>query len=746
METILLNGIWKLTGSSQGSLSPKKITLPATVPGCVQLDLSKAGYLPEDLYMGENIRQAEYYEDWQWWYERTFTCPKIRENVFLVFEGVDCIAHYYLNGQKLGDSENMFIAHEFEISRYLVDGENTLTVHIESPVIAAHKLDYDAGNFINWCNPATAASIRKAPHSYGWDIMPRAVTSGLWRDVKLEVRDPLRFSQLYFAGSATGCRLLYQLACAWEDLKDVEIEVFGSCEDSHFYVKEKLTSDKVGHIDLDIQNPRLWWPYGYGEANLYRATVRLYRAGQPVHEETARFGLRTVALERSDMTDGKNGCFRFLINGTEILCKGSNWVPLDAFHCRDAQRYDTALALVKDIGCNILRCWGGNVYEDHAFYDFCDENGIMVWQDFAMACAFYPQDARFEALMRQEATAVIRKLRNHPSIILWAGDNEVDVMAVEFGIDPSQNRITRQILPDVVRQNDRTRPFLPSSPYVSEAVYKTGSIRNCPEDHLWGPRDYYKSSFYKENPAHFVSETGYHGCPHLESIQKFITPDKVWPYQNNSQWILHSSDQKGNDSRVMLMEKQVRQLFGEVPSEPEDYILASQISQAEAKKYFIERIRAGRPNKSGIIWWNLLDGWPQMSDAVVDYYFTKKLAYHYIKRSQAPFTIVADEIKNWNMDFCACNDTLRQVQGRFRVLDAETDELLLEKDFTAPVNSTTVIGRLPVFYSDKRFLILRWETDSGNGFNHYVCGYPPLDWSRYKQFMEKYELNRTEIL
>lgn len=740
METILLNGMWNLKGSRQGCTAGKEISLKAAVPGCVQLDLSRSGYLPEDLYMGENIREAEKYEDWQWWYERTFTCPKSKENVFLVFEGVDCIAHYYLNGKKIGDSENMFIAHEFEVGQYLKSGENTLTVHIESPVVAAHQMDYTAGNYITWVNPPVTTAIRKAPHSYGWDIMPRAVTSGLWRDVKLELRDRIRFSQLYFSTTATSCQLLYQLECKWSDLKDVELEVQGNCGNSEFYVRKKIASSKAGFIPLDIKDPKLWWPYGYGEANVYDAVAKIYSGGQLVHEEAAQFGLRTVELDHTDITDGKNGRFRFLINGTEIMCKGSNWVPLDAFHCRDTQRYDAALALVKDIGCNILRCWGGNVYEDHAFYDFCDRNGIMVWQDFSMACSLYPQDVRFEALIRHEAEAVIRKLRNHPSIILWAGDNEVDIMSVELGIDPSKNRITRDFLPEVVRQNDRTRPYLPSSPYVSEAVYNSGSLRNCPEDHLWGPRDYFKSSFYKDSPAHFVSETGYHGCPNLDSIKRFITPGKVWPYQNNSEWILHSSDQKGNDSRVMLMEKQIRQLFGQVPTDPEEYILASQISQAEAKKYFIERIRIGRPYKSGIIWWNLLDGWPQMSDAVVDYYFTKKLAYQYIKRSQAPFAIAADEVENWSIKVCACNDTLQDICGSFRVLDAETDAVLLESSFTALANATTVIGRLPVFYSDKNILIIQWNAEGNEGFNHYVCGYPPLSLRSYKRTMEKYGL------
>lgn len=422
------------------------------------------------------------------------------------------------------------------------------------------------------------------------------------------------------------------------------------------------------------------------------------------------------------------------------MCKGTNWVPLDAFHSRDAERYDAALALAKDIGCNILRCWGGNVYEDHKFYDFCDRNGIMVWQDFSMACGFYPQTPRFEALIRKEAEAVVRKLHNHPSIILWAGDNEVDFMAMVFGRDPAENRITREFLPQTVHYNDKTRPYLPSSPFVSDKLYHSGSMLSYPEDHLWGPRDYFKSSFYKESRAHFISEIGYHGCPSLESIKKFITPDKLWPYHNNSQWILHSCDQKGNDSRLMLIEKQIRQLFGQVPDDPEEFILASQISQAEANKYFIERMRVGRPYKSGIIWWNLLDGWPQMSDAVVDYYFCKKLSYFYIKRSQAPFALIADEIRDWKITIYACNDTLQQMHGNYRILDAETEEVILQDSFTAPVNGATAVAHLPMYYSDRKVLIMQWTANGESGFNHYVCGYPPLSLQKYKEVVGKYLL------
>ena len=356
-----------------------------------------------------------------------------------------------------------------------------------------------------------------------------------------------------------------------------------------------------------------------------------------------------------------------------------------------------------------------------------------------MACALYPQDARFEKLIRQEVQSVVRKLRQHPSIILWAGDNEVDMIAVAHGFNPAGNRINREFIPQIIHSNDKYRPYLPSSPYVSDAVYRS-SLKNLPEDHNWGARDYFKSDFYRNNRAHFVSETGYHGCPSLESLKKFLTADCVWPYQNNPQWNLHSSDQLGSDARVMLMHNQVQQLFGQVPTDPESYIFASQASQAEAKKYFIERIRVGRPNKTGIIWWNLLDGWPQMSDAVVDYYYTKKLAYGYIKRSQAPFSIMCDEIADWNIKLFACNDTLQVKSGQVIVLDAQTKQTLFEAEFTAPANSSTCIGRIPAFYSEHKMLLMQWDVDGESGVNHYLCGYPPFDLEWYRKMAEELNL------
>ena len=745
MKRLDLCGKWLLWGRCERDARKTIAPLTAIVPGMVQLDLSREGILPEDLFMGMNITETEKYEDYEWWYEKTFAAPQEKKHVWLVFRGVDCVAEYFLNGEKIGESDNMFIPHEFDVTEKLVDGENKLTVHIKSPMGALHKESCDLFQLdLARRRTQVYTTLRRAIHSYGWDIMPRAVTAGLFREVYLEVRDPIRLTQAFFDFSVSRRpRFCFETESDFSDFVDVEIAVEAVCGDSSFSFRRPIKY-KSGMFNFSVPNPKLWWPYGYGEPNLYDAVITIYSRGEAVSRTETKFGIRTVELQRTDTTDGHNGYFRFVVNGKEIMCRGSNWVPLDAFHCRDAERYDEALALVKDIGCNILRCWGGNIYEDHAFFDFCDAHGIMVWQDFAMACYTYPQNEIFYDKMYREAVSLVREYRHHPSIILWSGDNECDY-AYMTGRDvrPSMNRITREVLPEAVRLNDVGRPYLASSPYVDDRTMTEKGVYTS-EAHLWGARDYYKADFYKHSPAHFVSETGYHGCPSLESIKRFITPEKVWPYHNNSEWNLHSTDQDNVDVRITLMEKQVRQIFGFVPEEPDDYILASQISQAEAKKYFIERIRCARPKKSGIIWWNLIDGWPQMSDAVVGYYFDKKLAYHYIKRSQAPFAIVSDELRDNHIRLYACNDTLTEKRGELTVFDADTKEVLLSTRFTAKENTSTQIGSIALFYSEKRLLILDWKLDEASvvehveaaGRNHYLCGFPPYDFARYKKWVE----------
>jgi len=747
MRVYNLDGEWELSFREQDGENKDFTKVSAIVPGNTELDLSRAHFLPEDLYFGSNILECRKCEGYEWIYERTFEAKDTDGKYELRFEGVDCFADYYLNGEKIGASDNALIPHSFDVSGK-IQRLNTLTVHIRSAYYEAflHPSPELVSYSSEWQQPESR-SVRKPPHCYGWDIMPRALSAGIWRSVGLIKHDECEISDFFVeeklvseGNSAFSVSVTTTIPPKFflDADQPVVLTVSAACRDSHTE-KSRVMRFCTETLEMGLSKTYPWWPYGYGNADLYDFTLTMTKGETLLCEKTFRHGLRTVKLDRTDSTDGVHGKFRFIVNGVEIYCTGSNWVPLDAFHSRDAQRYEKALSLFSDCGCNILRCWGGNVYEDDRFFELCDEYGIMVWQDFSMACNFYPQDKWFLETIEKEAKTIVRKLRNHCCIILWAGDNECDENALAKGVRPSDNLITRKILPEVVKYNDPTRPYLACSPYISDEVFDE-SLRQgrslsytSPENHLWGPRDYYKGPFYNNAICCFTSETGYHGCPSEKSIRRFISPDKVFPYFDNDEWTLHSTDMNGNDGRVMLMHKQIKQLFGEVPENLADYSLASQISQAEAKKFFIERMRCRRPYTSGIIWWNMLDGWPQMSDAVVDYYFEKKLAYEYIKTSQAPFSIMITEIESWNVKVLAMNSTRKDISGSFTVTDTQSGETAASGEFCCQANSNAVLSSFPVMYSEKKLFLINWRLSDGSaGKNHYIAGYPAFDFEEYK--------------
>ncbi len=760
MKKISLNGEWSLYFYDREKMSImdpdvlkvsdiQKVT--AIVPGDTYLDLSRAGILPADLFKGMNIRETELYENYDWWYEKEFDFEgEIPEKITLDFGGVDCLAEYYLNGELFGTSENMFMAQSFDVTDYLKPGKNLLQIKLSSVINAAYNGSYDNAFYESaafWGHCLDASNIRKPPHSYGWDIMCRCVTYGLWKDVELVVHDRYEFVQTYVVTEELNrdknyaeMRLMYELSMPIKHRDDnCEIEISGSCGDSKFYAK-KWSCYKTGDVTFGIGNAKLWWPHGYGEPNLYNAKIRYLVNGECVAEKDVSFGVRTARLDMTEITDGKNGRFCFVVNGVDILALGTNWVPLDAFHSRDIERVDKAMEMAHDLECNIIRCWGGNVYESDRFYELCDKYGIMVWQDFGMACAHYPMTSDFCERIRAEVKWVVQTRRQHPCIVLWAGDNEVDQMLNhhKLGIDPQTNKVTREYIPDEIRRHDCARSYIPSSPFVPTSLFKTrDDLRFAPENHIWGPRDYFKSKFYTTNNAHFISECGYHGCPGRKSVEKFIDADSVWKYPNE-QWILHSSEQHGRPDRCMLMEKQVRQFFGMVPDDLDNFAIASQISQAEADKFFIERMRCGKPTKSGVIWWNLVDGWPEFSDAIVDYYYEKKLAYDYIKVSQKPVCLMFDEIDNWGITLVADNNTLSTVSGTYEVLDGETDEVLAKGGFRISPNANTRLCKLNFMYSEKKLFLIKWKTENGEeGQNHYLAGLPPFDFEKVKNMIPK---------
>ncbi len=751
---MLLNGKWKLYfyDASKVSISSpddKKLkeqsSVDCTVPGNIELDLAAGGILPDDLFKGMNIKQAEMYETYDWWYEKRFKIDDLKDfdDLILRFKGVDCFADYFLNGIFLGSSENMFIENEFDITDKVIIGEeNILYVHIKSPVISAAKENIDPLELLGSSHKTALSQVtRKAPHSYGWDIMPRALSAGIWRDVSIENKKKFGFEYVYFGvlsvnnESAKAVMVFNTRLPEDEIFKKRKIRIFGKSKDHSIDHKEEVFSS-AGKIIFNIDAKSLWWPKGYGEPVLYDLTVEVSDSEDNIlFSEKFRQGFRKAELIRSETVE-PGGKFEIRINDVKIYAIGSNWVPLDVYHSRDKEKYKKAIELACDIGCNILRCWGGNVYEDDEFFDLCDEKGIMVWQDFAMACHFYPQSDNFARKIRNEVISVAKKLRNHASLILWCGDNEVDSLCGMKNFKPSINAVTRKVIPKELIKIDPLRPYLPSSPFVSDKVAKLGA-EFAPEAHLWGVRDYYKSDFYKNSKAYFVSETGYHGCPSEKSIRKFIDEDYVWPYTDNEQWNLHSTDQRNAPHRVKLMEKQIMQIFGKVPDNLSEYSLASQISQAEADKYFIERMRAKTHETGGIIWWNLLDGWPQMSDAVVDYYFEKKLAYFYIKRSSRPVLPLIGEMGQWGYPVIVSNCSKYDKTVLIEIIDADTDNIVFSKTVDSAPNSSVNIGRIDCYRSQKGMFIIKFTVDGSSFINTYLYGTPEYDLHDYIKWMKK---------
>jgi beta-mannosidase len=764
-----LDGIWKLAVIHHGDFINMGLPLnydavaaagaiDGTVPGNFEIDLEKAGEI-EDPFFGANLLKMLRYEDCHVLYARKFGyTPEEGKKPELVFTGLDTIADIYLNGEFLAHTGNMYVTHRFD-GGGLRAGENEIVVHISPACIEARKNAVSAGHSHLKYN-YECLRLRKSPAMFGWDITPRLVSAGIYRPAGIYQRPPESFKQCYLmtfsadpVRKTAGLELFYEVDIGGRPVRDYRVSVKGTCGASEFSHSERLWFT-AGKMRLHIENAALWWPRGYdpegrgpqgdGKANLYDIEVSLEKNGAVVETYKTKTGVRTVKLVRTGTTDMfHNGAFHFVINGRKVFIMGTNWVPVDSYHSRDRQRIPRIMELLNDIGCNAVRCWGGNIYEDPLFYQYCDEMGIMVWQDFAMACGVYPIDGEFKAVMRDEAVKVIRLLRQHPSIVLWAGDNECDVgIAWDiFNRDPKRNHITREVLPDAVYSEDPTRPFLPSSPYVDEEAVRAPS-EYLSENHLWGPRDYFKGKFYRDSLSHFASEMGYHGSVSVKSMRHFISPEKFWPWQDNDEWLIHAASPETGKSgpyiyRIELMAKQVRELFGFVPDNLEDFVLASQISQAEAKKFFVELFRT-QGFRSGIIWWNLIDGWPQWSDAVVDYNFYKKLAYFYLRQSQRPLLLTFLEPADWRLKLCAVNHSgIGTLEFSYRVEDYESGGTVLSGRGACGDQAIFELASLPYSQSEKKIYLIEWESGAYSGRNHYVAGNPPFELSFYRNFLKK---------
>ena len=763
-EKISLNGKWDLEFWEQegdpvtdpAAIAGLKTTrLSATVPGNVELDLLAAGMI-ENPEIGNNIYKLRPYEFCQWMYSRHFTAPSLvdGQRLILDFEGIDCIADIWLNGEKIGSADDALIAHRFDVTGKAKAGDNLLQVVLRSAVLEAQKELVGTYSFRHYTE---SVWIRKPRHCYGWDIMPRLVSAGLWRDVSLIVQDPVSISDVHWVtvdtDPATGNVSAFvdvQVKYPASKIDKVKLHVKLEKDGSTAYEIERILPTFAWRTEFKLDKAELWWPKGYGDPALYDGIVSIVdEDGTVLASDTRKVGFRTVRLDRSEMIKDGEGEFSFFINGERIFVRGTNWVPLDGFHSRDARWVDSTLDMVVDLNCNMIRCWGGNVYEDTPFYDRCDREGIMVWQDFSMAGVIYPQDDRFVSKLRDEIKQVVIKFRGHPSLAIWSGNNENDNSLLwtlpTFHIDPNRDIISRKMIPEVLYEFDPTRPYLPSSPYFSEEAFQNGCQRSdLPQDHLWGPRGYYKDPFYKDAQAIFVSEIGYHGAPNKESVEKMFTKDCRYPWTRdgdwNEEWMTKSVRPLPFfvefEGRNDLMTKQINLLFGFRPKTLEDFIAASQSTQAEAMKYFVEKFRGERFRRTGIIWWNVRDGWPIVSDAIVDYYNSKKLAYTYLWNAQRTVCVLINDEEEGVLPLRAVNDSFVPAEGKVKVTDVESGKVIYNGKFSVGSNDRSLVAGLPVPHG-QGVLLIEYETGGQKFRNHYLYGAPPFDFKSYQRWLKE---------
>ena len=733
-----LNGTWRLYFAPESSGCPQAFSeellkdwesVSSSVPGNTQLDLFRAG-IEQDPFYADNIHRYRKYEYYQWVYEKEFFVEKdLRSDRYVLkFSGIDTISDIYLNGKHIGSAKNMFIEHEFDVTDIIsLDGENRLIVHIHSSMNYVRNKEHTMAMW-GTAHRNEICHIRKAPHCFGWDIAPRIVSAGLWRSVEICAVSNTRITETYYACSSlkdknVTLRYAVRFTTDRDTLENLKIRIHGKCGDHSFEFIRPAHFVSMNYTAV-ISNAKLWWPYGYGEQNLYDITMELICGDTVLDAKKERIGLRTLSLEqRFDVGDQQ---FRFIVNNKPFFAKGTNWVPLDALHSRDAERLERAHRLLTECGCNMVRCWGGNVYEDHSFFSLCDEAGILVWQDFAMGNTNYPKTEEFRQAIEEEASSVIRKLRNHPSVAVWCSDNEIDYKN-EANEAPSRlsyrNHIAYDVLPSVCASHDPFRVLIRSSPEIPEGFNKF----NVPEQHLWGGNRWFRDSFYTNNTANFISECGFHGCPAPSGIRKYIPEDSVWPLDNIF-WAVHSTEDvftELSNGRNEMMRNHVKLMYGEVPSDMNEFALLSQLYQAEALKFFMEHCRAHN-NFHGLLWWNMIDCWPQISDSIVDYYFNKKIAFHYLKRAQQPvlcFVAPADSC-GLNNPVYISNHTHGETEVKVTISDGDTGEKLFCANDSAEADCTKIIGTIKGIRSEQRLLVIKYSVNGKEYANHFITGFP----------------------
>jgi beta-mannosidase len=698
---------------------------PAQVPGVVQTDLLSNKLIP-DPFDRDNEFRLQWIGLTDWEYQTVFQVDAAslgHDHVDLIFDGLDTLADVYLNDQAILHADNMFRHWRVSAKPLLKPGPNTLRVVFHSAVEKmlpyVKSLPYvlpsiSTHNFGNEEDIATAPYTRKAPYNYGWDWGPRFMTEGIWQPVRLETWDALRIDNFH---------IHHQKVSADSALITAELDIEASQpttatlalthdELSAAQTSGASTSDGILALQLDagtnhvsfpirIAAPKLWYPVGYGAQNRYHfsASIRLGKKAEAAHAEV-KTGLRSIELRRVADQWGKS--FEFVVNGITVFSKGADVIPFDSFPNRvTPEIHRKILQGARDAHMNMVREWGGGYYESDDFYDICDELGIMVWQEFMFGGDMIPGDVAFQENVREEAIEQIKRLRDHPSIVLWCGNNEVetgwhywaDRQEFKAAISPeTRDRVWQDymvmfadILKSSVSQYADPTPYWPSSP--------SANFEEIPDNQHNGDMHYWAvwhqqaaAQDYTKQFPRFMTEYGFQSFPEMRTIRTFANKPEDFDIHSTVMQA-HQKNKGGNERILTYMLREYRE-----PKDFASFVYLSQVQQAEIIKIGAEHLRRQRPRTMGSLYWQLNDCWPVASWASIDYYGRWK-ALHYYARRFYDDVLVSPYSHDNKVDIYVVSDKLQPISGTIhtRLLDFSGKVLLDQtKDIQAPAQSSAI--------------------------------------------------------
>jgi beta-mannosidase len=703
---------------------------PAIVPGAVQTDLLALGRIG-DPFWRDNEAGLQWIGLADWDYQLSFDVDAAalkRGHVDLVFDGLDTFAEVSLNGKKLLAADNMFRRWRLPVKETLHPGSNTLLVHFQSPIARLQPWllkqpyalpgEFDSSFGDEPKGKQTSNYVRKANYHYGWDWGPRYLAAGIWRPVRLESWDDLRLADFHIAQAKVDEATAHvdaQLDLRADKAGPVKVAVEWTAPNGTHGAQERDVAVTVGEnhvaVPIDIDHPQRWWPVGYGDPNLYRFHASVSTGGATVADADRETGLRSVELRRDKDQWGRG--FAFVVNGVPIFAKGANLIPFDSFPARvTPARMEAILRSARDANMNMLRMWGGGTYQDDAFYAAADRMGLMIWQDFMFGGAITPYDPAFRESSRIEAVEQVTRLRDHPSIVLWAGNNEVqtgwdswpdredfrkfvnadEVRRLDEGMRELFGKTLRKVVGDLSPQT----PYWASSPstdYDGEA-----NVENDGDFHYWKVWSGSEPiSHYLDVTPRFQSEYGLQSFPVMATIKAFAEAADMAPESKVMR--AHQKFANGDGNQRLLL--YIRQEYGE-PKDFPSFVYLSQVMQAEGIELAAEHLRSARPRSMGSLYWQLNDVWPGASWASVDYFNRWKALQFHAKRFYAPVDVVPLR-RDGKTDVFAVSDRTADFEATLRTRVYDMGGKLL-RDESQPVHAAALTSTSAAHFDDATLL------------------------------------------